>query len=74
MDADLSAIKDLSVKPVDSVLSVLGICIFDERNAPGQACHVIHWDVHIPGQCRLVVRNLFARISQDLGLSAWTVS
>ncbi len=51
MDANLSAIKDFSVKPVDSVLGVLGICVFDECNAPGQACHVIHWDVHIPGQC-----------------------
>ena len=57
MDAHLSAIKDFSVKPVDGILSVLGICVFDKRNAPGQACHVIHWDVHIPGQCRLVMRK-----------------
>ena len=48
--ADLSAIKDLSVKPVDSVLCVLRVSVFDKSDAPWQACHVVHRNVHIPAQ------------------------
>ena len=51
IDADLSTIKDFSVKPVDSVLCVLWVCVLNERNASRQACHVVHWDVDIPAQC-----------------------
>lgn len=45
--AHLSAIINLPVKAVNGILCILRIGVFNEGNASGQPCHVVHGDVDI---------------------------